>query len=154
VERFNQTARELLGPRGPLAGGRLMIVGGPDDRQAALALRTAVPRERLIDLAGRESLLVSYAALQRARLFIGNDSGLMHLAAAAGAPTLGLFGPSDERLYAPWGPKARTLRGPRSFEEIRAQDPRLNQAIRHMMELRTPAVIAAAVALIAETEPQ
>jgi ADP-heptose:LPS heptosyltransferase len=131
-----------------------MIVGGPDDRQAALALRTAVPRERLIDLAGRESLLVSYAALQRARLFIGNDSGLMHLAAAAGAPTLGLFGPSDERLYAPWGPKARTLRGPRSFEEIRAQDPRLNQAIRHMMELRTPAVIAAAVALIAETEPQ
>jgi ADP-heptose:LPS heptosyltransferase len=154
AERFGLAARELLGPTGPLPGGRLMLLGGPEDGKNALTLRAAIPRERTIDLVGRESLLVSYAALKRARLFIGGDSGLMHVAAAAGAPTLGLFGPSDERLYAPWGPGGRTVRGARSFEEIRAQDPHLNQQICHMMELRVDAVTAAARRLIEETEPQ
>ena len=153
AERFAQVARDLLSPRGALAGGRLMLLGGPGDREGMASARTAVPRDRLIDLVGREPLLVSYAALKRARLFIGCDSGLMHMAAAAGAPTLGLFGPSDERLYAPWGDRARIVRGARGFEEIRAQDPRLNQAICHMMELRVPAVIAAANRLIADTAP-
>ena len=152
AERFGLVARDLLSPRGPLAGGRLMLLGGPDDREIVASLRGAFPRDRLIDLAGREGLLTSYAALRRARLFIGCDSGLMHMAAAAGAPTLGLFGPSDERLYAPWGPSARTVRGARGFEEIRAQDPRLNQQLSHMMELRVEAVLAAARALIADTE--
>jgi ADP-heptose:LPS heptosyltransferase len=152
AERFGLAARDLLGPRGPLAGGRLMLLGGPGDRDATAPVRAAVPRDRLIDLVGRERLLVAYAALKRARLFIGGDSGLMHMAAAAGAPTLGLFGPSDERLYSPWGPRARTVRGARSFEEIRAQDPRLNQAICHMMELRVEAVTAAARELFAATE--
>lgn len=154
VERFAMVARELLGPRGALANGRLMVLGGDEDRETALSMRGAVSRERLIDLAGREELLVTYAALKRACLFIGGDSGLMHMAAAAGAPTLGLFGPSDERLYSPWGQHTRTVRGARAFEEIRAQDPNLNQAICHMMELRVGAVTAAAVALIAETQTQ
>lgn len=152
AERFGLVARDLLGPRGPLAGGRLMLLGGPDDREVAASLRGAFPGDRLIDLTGREGLLTCYAALRRARLFIGCDSGLMHMAAAAGAPTLGLFGPSDERLYAPWGRGARVVRGARGFEEIRAQDPRLNQQICHMMELRVEAVLAAARALIADTE--
>lgn len=153
AERFGLVARELLGDRGPLAGGRLMLLGGPEDRKNALTLRAAFAKDRLIDIVGRESLLVSYAALKRARLFLGGDSGLMHMAAAAGAPTLGLFGPSDERLYAPWGPKGRTVRGARAFEEIRALDPHLNQEICHMMELRVDAVTAAARRLIDETEP-
>ncbi len=152
VERFALVARELLGPRGALAGGRLMVLGGPDDREVAQSMRAAVPRERLIDLVGRETLLTSYAALKRARLFVGGDSGLMHMAAAAGAPTLGLFGPSDEKLYAPWGGHGRTVRGPRGFEEIHVQDPHLNQAICHMMELRVEAVTAAARALITDTD--
>jgi len=101
---------------------------------------------------GREPLPVVYAALKRARLFIGNDSGLMHMAAAAGAPTLGLFGPSDEELYAPWGPKARALRGTRTFEEIQALDPTLSQAITHMMDLSADSVYGAAVALLDDTE--
>ena len=153
AERFGLAARALLGPGGPLAGGRLMVLGGPEDREIAQSLRAASPRDRYIDLVGRESLLVCYAALKHARLFIGCDSGLMHMAAAAGAPTLGLFGPSDERLYAPWGLKTRTVRGARTFAEIRTQDPQLNQAICHMMELRVEAVTTAARQLLAETEP-
>jgi ADP-heptose:LPS heptosyltransferase len=152
AERFALVARNLLGAGGPLAGGRLMVVGGPDDQGPAAPVKAAVPRSRCIDLVGREDLLVCYAALKRARLFIGGDSGLMHLAAAAGAPTLGLFGPSDEALYAPWGPLARTVRGARRFADFRQIDPTLSQALCHMMELSTPAVLAAATALIAETQ--
>ena len=98
-------------------------------------------------------LLTAYACLRRARLFIGNDSGLMHIAAAAGAPTIGLFGPSDERRYAPWGDKAVAVRGPRSFDQFLAIDPDLTQAIRHMSDLPVATVVKAAKALLTRTEP-
>ncbi|MBV8593648.1 MAG: glycosyltransferase family 9 protein [Caulobacteraceae bacterium] len=153
AERYATVIRALLGPGGALAGGRLMLLGGAADRRAADGLRATARRDGLIDLVGRVPLLVSYAALKRARLFVGADSGLMHLAAAAGAPTLGLFGPSDERLYGPWGETARSLRGPRSFETIRAADPNLDLAVCHMMDLAAPRVIAAAEALVADTRP-
>ena len=94
------------------------------------------------------------ACLRRARLFIGNDSGLMHIAAAAGTPTLGLFGPSDERRYGPWGDKAVAVRGPRTFEQFLAIDPDLSQAIRHMSDLPVATVVRAAKALLARTEPE
>ena len=152
VERFSQVAQRLLGPGGPLAGGRLMILGGEDDGERARALRDVVPRKRLIDLTGKADLLTAYAALKHARLFIGNDSGAMHLAAAAGVPTLGLFGPSDEALYGPWGPLGRAVRGPRDFAQIRAVDPGFSQALCHMMDLPAAKVIAGAQALLAETE--
>jgi ADP-heptose:LPS heptosyltransferase len=116
IERFAQTSAQLLGPDGPLAGGRLLILGGPDDSRMVEELRMASARGRCIDLTGKVDLLTAYACLKRADLFIGNDSGLMHIAAAAGTPTIGLFGPSDERRYAPWGRRpgrARTaLAGP------------------------------------------
>lgn len=153
VERFSQVAMRLLREPGPLQGGRLMVLGGPGDEKLARQLRD-VALHRFIDLAGAADLPTAYACLKRARLFIGNDSGAMHLAAAAGCPTIGLFGPSDERLYAPWGERARAVRGPRSFEEIKAQDPSLNQALCHMMDLSVDKVMAAAHELLRETEPQ
>ena len=111
----------------------------------------ATARGRCIDLTGKVDLLTAYACLRRARLFIGNDSGLMHIAAAAGAPTLGLFGPSDERRYAPWGDHAQAIRGPRGFEQFLAVDPDLSQAIRHMSDLPVAQVVREAKALLART---
>ena len=67
-------------------------------------------RQRLIDLVGRIDLLTAAAALRRCALFIGNDTGLMHIAAAAGTPTLGLFGPSPIEQYAPWGSRTAVVR--------------------------------------------
>ncbi len=110
AERFAAAAAELIGPAGPLAGGRALLTGGPGDGEFFAPIRAAQPPSRLIDLVGLD-LLTTYACFKRARLFIGNDSGLMHLSAAAGAPTLGLFGPSDDRLYRPWGPRAAFVRG-------------------------------------------
>ncbi|MDP3174138.1 MAG: glycosyltransferase family 9 protein [Phenylobacterium sp.] len=152
LERFAQAAIQLLGEGGPLAGARLMVLGAPEDQQVIHSLRHVVAKGKLIDLVGKADLLTAYACLKRTRLFIGNDSGLMHLAAAAGAPTVGLFGPSDEALYAPWGPHTRVVRGPREFEQIRAVDPGFAQALCHMMDLTVDVVTASARELLASTE--
>jgi len=154
AERYGLVARQLLGPGGALEGGRLMVLGGSADQGAAEPVKAAVPRSRCIDMVGRHDLLTCFAALRHVRLFIGADSGLMHLAAAADAPTLGLFGPSDEHLYAPWGSAARSVRGARTFEEFRLVDPALDQQICHMMELSASSVLAAAERLLDDTEPE
>ncbi|MFZ4607938.1 MAG: glycosyltransferase family 9 protein [Caulobacter sp.] len=151
IERFARVAIELLDVDGPMAGGRLLILGGPDDTRYVEPLARTLPRDRVIDLTGQLDLLTAYAVLKRARLFVGNDSGLMHLAAAAGTPTIGLFGPSDDRLYAPWGPDTRVVRGPREFEQFKAIDPGLNQTIGHMMDLPVDQVVAAARELLDAT---
>ena len=152
IERFAQTAIRLLGEDGPLAGGRLMILGGPEDVRTVEELKRSLTKGRVIDLTGQVDLLTAYACLSRARLYIGNDSGLMHLAAAAGTPTLALFGPSDERLYGPWGAHVRALRGPRSFEQFKQIDPDLSQSIRHMSDLPVDSVVEAARVLLQESD--
>lgn len=151
IERFSRVAMRLLDPQGPMKGGRLMVLGGPEDAKLAKGMRDIVMRKQFINLTENTDLLTAFACLKRARLFIGNDSGTMHLAAAAGVPTLGLFGPSDETLYGPWGPNTRVARGPRSYEQIRAVDPGFRQALCHMMDLSVETVVEAAQELLAAT---
>lgn len=149
AERFAKVAAALLRSDGPLPGGRLMIVGAEDDRDLALTVRMAVEQRRTIELQGKLGLLETAAALSRARLFIGGDSIWTQLAVAAGAPCVGVFGPSDERWSGPWG--GISVRGPRSVDEYRQIDPGLNQAIQHMMDLPADRVTGAAKALLQKT---
>lgn len=86
-----------------LPGAVPVIVAGPGDAERAMAAPVLEALPGSIDLCGRLSLPGVAAALRRCALFVGNDSGLMHLAAAAGTPTLGLFGPSRAEEYAPAG---------------------------------------------------
>ena len=86
-----------------VANAAAVILGGPGPEERAIAAPVMAALPEAIDLVGRVSLPVAAAVLRRAALFIGNDSGLMHLAAAAGAPTIGLFGPTDAATYAPVG---------------------------------------------------
>lgn len=85
---------------------------GPGDDERARAQPVLDGLEGAIDLGGQAGLGLVTALLRRCALFVGNDSGLMHLAAAAGTPTLGLFGPSRASEYAPAGPKARFVAAP------------------------------------------
>jgi ADP-heptose:LPS heptosyltransferase len=86
-----------------LPGARVAVFGGPGEteRQAAAAVLAALPDA--VDLVGKLTLPQAAACLARCALFVGNDSGLMHLSASAGAPTLGLFGPTPASEYAPAG---------------------------------------------------
>ncbi len=117
-ESFAELIARLTAPNGILPGARVAIFGRDDERPMALPVIESVPEERLIDLVGRIDLLTVSACLERTSLYIGNDSGLMHLAAASGIPTLGLFGPSPSDQYAPWGPLCDHVQASKGFEEI------------------------------------
>ena len=80
-----------------------VVLGGPGAAERAMAAPLLTVLPSAIDLVGTLSLPEAAAVLERAALFIGNDSGLMHLSAAAGAPTIGLFGPTDATTYGPAG---------------------------------------------------
>ena len=103
AERFAELSLRLTGAEGPLAGFRVAVFAAQHERDQAEPLLQAMPSDRCIDLVGKTDLLTAAAALQRCAMFIGNDTGLMHIAAACGTPTLGLFGPSPVSQYAPWG---------------------------------------------------
>ena len=143
AERYAKVALALLGEGGPLEGGRLLIVGGAGDRDAAHTIRLVVRRERVIEAQGKLSPLATVAALRRADFYLGGDSLWTQLAVAAGVPATALFGPSDESRRGPWG--GQTLRGPRSFDEFRVMDPRFEQALQHMMDLPAERVLKACV---------
>ena len=69
-------------------------------------------------MCGRLNLLEVYAYIKQCKIFIGNDSGLMHIAASSGICTLGLFGPSLESRYAPKGKKAYFIRTKKSYKSL------------------------------------
>lgn len=102
--RFANTARGLAE-----AGWRPLLVEGPADgpvvaRVLAGAGGVGVPVVRGV----RVDVLA--ALVGRCAAYVGNDSGVTHLAAMAGCPTLALFGPTDPAVWAPLGPHVRVLR--------------------------------------------
>ena len=110
-ERFVALIDRLTESRGVGATLAVVVFGAADERALVesicdrLMVRPGVARP--LAVLGEKRLPVVAAVLERASLFIGNDSGLMHLAAASGAPTVGLFGPTPPARYRPWG--ERTL---------------------------------------------
>ncbi|HZD26767.1 MAG TPA: glycosyltransferase family 9 protein, partial [Alphaproteobacteria bacterium] len=147
-ERFAELACRLTAAEGILPGARIAVFGAPHERDLARQALDGLPAERRIDLVGRVDLPTLYACLRRCRLFIGNDSGLMHMAAAAGIPTLGLFGPSRDEIYGPWSPLAAVVRTERSFEDI-VHDPGFDHrsGACHMLDLSVERAEAATLAL-------
>ncbi len=109
AERFIAAAQALTEPGGAVAGARIAILGGPGAQEREMALPVLAALPDAVDLVGALSLPEAAAVLARGALFLGNDSGLMHLAAAAGAPTLGLFGPTPASEYAPVGARAQAV---------------------------------------------
>ena len=118
IARFVELIERLTGPDGILPGATIATFGGPAERRQAEPVTAAVSAGRRLDLVGRLDLLTAFLCLRRCDLFIGNDSGLMHLAASAGVPTLGLFGPSRDELYRPWGGHTAVVRTQESYEAL------------------------------------
>jgi hypothetical protein len=99
AERFLELARGLR------PGERWLVALGPADEAVAGAFRG---EDGCLAAAGLP-LRVLGAVLAHAGVFVGNDSGVAHLAAAWGAPTVALFGPTDARGWAPDGECVRTV---------------------------------------------
>lgn len=89
LERYRELAHQLEMP--------VRWCAGPEEQ-----LENAIRIDNLYDLA---------CWLQTARLYIGNDSGITHLAAAAGVPVVAIFGPADPAVWAPRGDRVRVVSG-------------------------------------------
>ena len=151
-KRFAELVCRLTAPGGALEGARVAVFAAGHERAQTQPLIDALPGGRALDLAGAVDLPCAAACLQRCRVFIGNDSGLMHLAAAAGTPTLGLFGPSEEWRYAPWGPHAAFVRTEESCAELNARRMPLGEPQETLMDgLSVEAALAAAQDLLRRT---
>jgi len=85
---FGELCRELAE-----RGHFVVLVGDAADAEVTHPIAAALG-ERALDLAGSVPLLQTAAHIARCRLFVGNDSGLMHLAEAVGVPAVALFGPT------------------------------------------------------------
>jgi heptosyltransferase III len=88
------------------AGRPWLLIEGPADEAASATLRSHPRAVRAHGLPAR----VLGAVVGRAGLYVGNDSGVSHLAAAFGAPTLALFGPTDPAVWSPVGRHVTALR--------------------------------------------
>lgn len=83
----------------------VMLTGTPPERELIDAF-ISMYSGHAIDASDPGSLMRTAALLKRCNLLVSNDTGIMHLGAALGVPTVGLFGPNSPRYWAPVGPRA------------------------------------------------
>jgi lipopolysaccharide heptosyltransferase II len=133
VERFALLANHLVRK----VGVRLLLVGAESDRALATSV-TGLTSADTPNLAGRLSLGQLGALAEIADLYIGNDAGSTHVAAAVGCPTLAIFGPSDPAVSGPYSTKGKVLAiRPKAVEEpfSWAQGPMPDEVIAGAEEL-------------------
>jgi ADP-heptose:LPS heptosyltransferase len=107
VENYRQLGCAL---QSRLPGVRLIVVGGPEDEHLGDVL-TKKWGGKSVNFAGKASILQSAEIIRRCKLFVGNDSGPSHLAAAVGIPVVTVFSSFVfPELWRPWGPKSRIIR--------------------------------------------
>ena len=117
-DRFIELIKRLTAADGILPNARVAIIAAPGEEAQAKPVLDSIPEARRIDLIAKGSPALAAACIARCDLFIGNDSGLSHSAAAAHIPVLGLFGPSWPHIYRPYGEKSAFIATPKNFAEL------------------------------------
>ncbi|MFH1491002.1 MAG: lipopolysaccharide heptosyltransferase II [Pseudomonadota bacterium] len=90
-------------------GAKVLVLGSPREKEICSSVRRFMKHGSL-DLCGMTTLGEAMALIQRCRLFLTNDSGLMHIGAALNVPLVAVFGSTDPTATGPRGEKARILR--------------------------------------------
>ncbi len=116
--RFAKLLQELTANGGIFAGYKIVLFGAPGEERQVAPILKQLPPDDVINLVGKLDPLAAAAALGRCAFFIGNDSGLMHIAAAMDVPTLGLFGPSMADVYRPWGTHTSYVKTDLTLDEL------------------------------------
>jgi len=103
--RYAEIARNWMRER----DGHVLVVAGPADDAPVTELAAELDQESTF-IMRNEPLPRVAAALERCEAFVGNDSGITHMAAAVRTPTVAIFGPTDPRVWRPLAPQVRIVR--------------------------------------------
>ncbi|MFA4994248.1 MAG: glycosyltransferase family 9 protein [Bdellovibrionales bacterium] len=148
IQHFTLLAQTLTAQNNLLPGALVMVIADKHEHEQIAPLLKAFPGGKSIEIIGRDLQTVA-ACLKRAQLYVGNDSGLMHLAAALGVPTVGLFGVGYPYIYGPWGEHCEFVTTPENREELWARLARSNPPPKTLMDnLSVERVVAAARKLL------
>ena len=151
AENFIEVINFLTAKDGPMPNARVAVFAAPGEEAQAGIVLNAIPPERCIDGIAKGNPGEVAAALARCDFFIGNDSGLMHAAAASGVATLGLFGPSYPHLYAPWGDHTGYVCTPQTFDELTDFEGYSAKTLKH--SLMTGLTVDMVVGVLKNFEP-
>jgi len=99
LERFAAVCREVM----KATGMSCLLLGSKSDKKLCNDLSRMIGEGHVSDISGESSLQGTAAILARAVFYMGNNSGIMHVAAAVSTPVLCLSGPSNVRKTRPWG---------------------------------------------------
>lgn len=133
LQYFSALAYRILRDKKIFPQAKFIILGASFQRGELTPLLCSLPASDTIDLVGKIDLPIVAACLKRCRIFVGNDSGLMHLSATVGTPTLGLFGPSNSTVYGPYGPRTMILEAPLSLQERMEQAKHGQDVMGHIL---------------------
>jgi len=117
-ENFIQLIEWLTADDGLYPHASVAVFAAPGEEDQAQPVIDSVPQERQINGIAKGDPGQVAASLARCDFYIGNDSGLMHAAAAAGVKTFGVFGPSYPHLYRPYGDHCAYARTPETFDQL------------------------------------
>jgi heptosyltransferase-2 len=149
-ERYAEVADALAAD-----GLAIAVIAGPGEEPLVKRTQAAM-RASAIPIHGSEDPRTLAGLLGRCRLFIGNDSGVMHLAASVGVPCVGVFGLSNHRAWGPYPPgRHRVVRldlpcSPCLYHDFQLGTPQGCAARTCLMDLTPQPVLAAARDLLAQ----
>ena len=109
-----------------------IFILGSEEESSKFHYFESVLGNKVINRCGKQHILNDYGLLQKSRLFIGNDSSMMHMAALSKTPTLGLFGPTNDNIYFPKiFDHCHLVRSTESFESLlsKTQNYTLNNCL-------------------------
>jgi ADP-heptose:LPS heptosyltransferase len=103
--KFAEITRRL----GAELGAKVVLTGTAEERALVREVRSLAGTPGVLDAAGEFSIGQVAALAGRCDLVLSNDTGTMHVAAAMGVPTVGLFGPESPTRYGPFGQRNRSV---------------------------------------------
>ena len=104
-ERFSQLADQLISD----LEAAVILFGGADEVELADEIKKTMRSEPIV-MSGKTSLSQTAALVENCRLFISNDSGLLHVAGAVNTPAIGIFGPTDPKRTGPYSASSIVIR--------------------------------------------
>ena len=109
AEKWASLIRRLSGE----FGTKVLMVGGPGEKDWNAEIERQAGPEHCLNLTGRTTMPELMEAIRPLKVFVSNDSGPMHIAAALGVPAVGIFGPTTRELgFFPYGPGNRVVETP------------------------------------------